>query len=347
MAILVTGGAGYIGSHTCVELLNAGYEIIVLDNFINSTPEVLSRIKAITGRDFKTCCADLLDVAQIDRVFTENHIDAVIHFAGLKESSHTPNIPLSYYYNNITSTIFLCELMKKHNVKKLVFSSSAVVYELPSQGAISEETPLWTLNTYGRTKIMIEELLKDLYLTDPNWSIAILRYFSPFGAHKSGLIGENQAGFSGYKLSDGIRVVYEKMQELRVLGNEYSPKEGTAVRDYIHVTDLAAGHVRALEKVLKAPCMETYNLGTGKSCSRLEVLSAFENAAGVKLPFHLADSCLNEQGVCFVDPSKANKDLNWCALNGIQEMAEDWWRWIVKNPNGYQEPINSKVEFSK
>ena len=347
MAILVTGGAGYIGSHTCVELLNAGYEIIVLDNFINSSPEILTRIKTISDRDFKTCCVDLLDVEQVDRVFTENKIDAVIHLAGLKESALTPNTPLSYYYNNITSTIFLCELMKKHDVKKLVFSSSAVVYEMPSRGPISEETSLWTLNTYGRTKIMIEELLKDVYLADQSWSIVMLRYFTPFGAHKSGLIGDSPSGFRRGNLSDIIEVVYEKMKNLHVLGDESQQKEVTAVRDYLHVTDLAAGHLLALGKVLKSPCLEAYNLGTGKSCSRLEVLSAFENAAGVKLPFHLIDSGLKEQGACFVDPSKANKELNWYAKNGLQDMADDWWRWMMKNPNGYRETFNSKIEFSK
>ncbi len=346
MAILVTGGAGYIGSHTCVELLNAGYDIVVLDNFLNSTPEIVKRIKTITGRDFKTCCVDLLDVEQTDRVFAENDIEAVIHFAGLKESANTPHTPLSYYYNNITSTIFLTELMKKHNVKKLVFSSSALVYERPSQGPITEEAPIWTLNAYGRTKIMIEELLKDLYFADQNWSIAILRYFTPFGAHQSGLIGERPSGFNGRNLSDMIEVIYEKMKELHVFGNE-SQKEEAAVKDYIHVTDLAVGHVRALEKVLKTPCIEAYNLGIGKSCSRLDVLSAFENTAGVKLPFHLVDSSIKKQEVCFVDPAKANKELGWSAKNGIQEMVEDWWRWLIKNPNGYEETINSRIEFSK
>ncbi|MBT2736749.1 UDP-glucose 4-epimerase GalE [Bacillus sp. ISL-7] len=336
MAILITGGAGYIGSHTCVELLNAGYEIVVLDNFINSKPEVIKRITEITGRSFKFYVNDLLDENSLDEVFLENNIEAVIHFAGLKAVGESVYLPLQYYHNNITSTLVLCETMKKYNVKKLVFSSSATVYGVPERFPISEDSPLAALNPYGRTKLIIEGILQDLYVSDNNWSISILRYFNPIGAHESGQIGEDPNGVPNNLMPYIAQVAIGKLEELNVFGNQYPTKDGTGVRDYIHVVDLALGHLRALEKITYSTGVEVYNLGTGKGYSVLEMIAAFEKASSKNIPYKITDARHGDVAVCYADPVKAEKNLGWVAKKGIDEMCEDAWHWQTKNPNGYE-----------
>jgi UDP-glucose 4-epimerase len=337
MEILVTGGAGYIGTHTCVELLNAGYDIIVLDNLLNSKPEALKRIRELTGKEFKFYQADLLDVDTLDTIFSENQVEAVIHFAGLKAVGESVTLPLWYYHNNITGTLRLCEIMKTYNVKKMVFSSSATVYGMPESVPISEKFSLGATNPYGRTKQMIEEILRDLNVSDHNWSVALLRYFNPIGAHKSGRIGEDPNGIPNNLLPYISQVAVGKLNELRVFGNDYPTKDGTGVRDYIHVVDLAMGHLRALEKVLGSTSVDAYNLGTGKGYSVLEMVDAFEKASGRSIPYRIVDRRPGDIGVCFADPSKARKELGWMATRGIEEMCGDSWRWQFNNPNGYGE----------
>lgn len=337
MAILVTGGAGYIGSHTCVELLNAGYEIVVADNFSNSKPRALERVREITGRCFKFYEADMLDRQGLMRVFSENAIDAVIHFAGLKAVGESVQIPLRYYHNNITGTLVLCEVMQKFGVKRMVFSSSATVYGMPERVPISEESPLSATNPYGRTKLMIEEILRDLYASDNKWSISLLRYFNPIGAHKSGLIGEDPSGIPNNLMPYVTQVAVGKLKELKVFGNDYPTPDGTGVRDYIHVVDLALGHLKALEKVMSSTGVDAYNLGTGKGCSVLEVIAAFEKASGEKIPYRIVDRRPGDVAVSYADPSKAKRELGWAAERGIDEMCADSWRWQSKNPNGYEE----------
>lgn len=346
MAILITGGAGYIGSHTCVELLNAGYEVIVLDNFLNSKPEALNRIKQITGKSFPIYQVDLLEMEMVEQVFLENDIDAVIHFAGLKATGESVNIPLSYYYNNITGTIILCEMMKRYHVKKLVFSSSATVYGIPEKVPIAEDAPLFTLNPYGRTKLMIEEILRDLIISDSGWSISLLRYFNPVGAHKSGLIGEDPNGIPNNLMPYITQTAVGKLKELSVFGNEYPTIDGTGVRDYIHVVDLAVGHVRALEKVLSSTRIEAYNLGTGKGYSVLEMIAAFEKASGVRIPYKIVAPRPGDTPICFADPTKATRELGWKASRGIDEICEDSWRWQSMNPNGYERKMSPKEKIS-
>jgi UDP-glucose 4-epimerase len=336
MAILVTGGAGYIGSHTCVELLNAGYEIIILDNFINSKPESLNRISEISGKKFKAYSIDLLDREKVNQVFKENNIEAVIHFAGLKAVGESVSIPLHYYHNNITGTIVLCEIMKQHHVKKLVFSSSATVYGMPERFPISENFPLSALNPYGRTKLMIEEILRDLYVSDSAWSIALLRYFNPIGAHKSGLIGEDPNGVPNNLMPYITQVAVGKLKELNIFGKKYPTIDGTGVRDYIHVVDLAVGHLRALNKVSESIGIDAYNLGTGKGYSVLEMVSAFEKSSKKRIPYKIVDVRPGDAPICFANPLKAKQELGWVAEKNIEEMCEDSWRWQVKNPNGYE-----------
>ncbi|SDM77956.1 UDP-glucose 4-epimerase GalE [Bacillus sp. OK048] len=339
MAILITGGAGYIGSHTCVELLNAGHEIVVVDNFINSNPESLNRIREITGKSFKSYYIDLVDEEKLNKVFWENDIDAVIHFAGLKAVGESVNLPLRYYQNNITGTLVLCQAMKRNNVKKLVFSSSATVYGMPERFPISEDFPLRTLNPYGRTKLMIEEILQDLYVSDSEWSIALLRYFNPIGAHSSGLIGESPTGIPNNIMPYITQVAVGKLKELNVFGNQYPTKDGTGVRDYIHVVDLANGHLRALEKVSNSAGINAYNLGTGKGYSVLELVSAFEQAAKKRIPCKIVDARPGDAAVCYANPLKAKIELGWEAGKDIKEMCLDSWRWQMKNPNGYDNKI--------
>lgn len=339
MKILVTGGAGYIGTHTCVELLNAGYEIVVVDNFSNSKPEALNRVREITGKDLTFYEADLLDKEVLNTIFSENEIMAVIHFAGLKAVGESVNLPLWYYENNLTGTIRLCEVMKEHGVTKLVFSSSATVYGIPEQVPINEELSLGATNPYGRTKQMIEEILRDLHVSDPTWSVALLRYFNPIGAHKSGRIGEDPNGTPNNLLPYISQVAVGKLAELSVFGNDYPTSDGTGIRDYIHVVDLATGHLRALEKIMDSTGIGAYNLGTGNGYSVLEIVSAFEQASGRNIPYKITERRLGDIGVCFADSTKARVELGWKAERGIEEMCEDSWRWQFHNPNGYEEAV--------
>ncbi|HDX9579221.1 TPA: UDP-glucose 4-epimerase GalE [Bacillus pseudomycoides] len=336
MGILITGGSGYIGTHTCVEMLNAGYEIIVVDNFSNSKPEALKRVREITGKDFKIYHADLLDKEALYNIFSGNQIDAVIHLAGLKAVGESVSLPLWYYENNITGTLRLCEVMKKYDVKKLVFSSSATVYGASENIPISEKNLLRATNPYGRTKQMIEEILRDLYVSDHDWSVALLRYFNPIGAHKSGQIGEDPRGIPTNLIPYITQVAVGKLSELMVFGNDYPTQDGTGVRDYIHVIDLAFGHLRALEKVLGSNGIETYNLGTGRGYSVLEIVSAFEKAFGKKIPYRIVDRRAGDVAVSYADATKAKLELGWVAQKGIEEMCEDSWRWQLNNPNGYE-----------
>ncbi len=334
MAVLVTGGAGYIGSHTCVELLNAGEEIIVLDNFVNSKPEALNRIKTITGKDFRFYEADLLDKEAINKIFTENSIDAVIHFAGLKAVGESVMQPMRYYHNNITGTLNLCDVMQAHNVKKLVFSSSATVYGTPKTVPIDETFPLSTTNPYGSTKLMIEQILRDIYTADNDWSIALLRYFNPIGAHKSGLIGEDPNGIPNNLMPYIAQVAIGKLECLGVFGNDYPTHDGTGVRDYIHVVDLSLGHLKALAKIRKDKGVDAYNLGTGKGYSVLDVVAAFEKASGKKVKYQIKPRRPGDIAECYANPEKAKKILGWEAKYGIEEMCRDSWNFTQKNPQG-------------
>jgi UDP-glucose 4-epimerase len=337
MSILVTGGAGYIGSHTCVELLNAGNEIIVVDNLMNSKKEALNRISEITGKSFPFHQVDLLNEQELEKVFIENEIDAVIHFAGLKAVGESVRLPLRYYHNNITGTINLLNTMKKYDVNRLVFSSSATVYGMPEKVPISEDFPLSALNPYGRTKLMIEEILTDLYQSDHNWSIALLRYFNPIGAHESGMIGEDPNGIPNNLMPFITQVAVGKLPELSVFGKDYPTDDGTGVRDYIHVVDLAKGHLKALEKVSTNNGIESFNLGTGKGYSVLEMVIAFEKAAGIPIPYRIAQPRAGDAAICFADPMKAKQELGWAAEKDLHQMCEDSWRWQSNNPNGYEE----------
>ena len=334
MAVLVTGGAGYIGSHTCVELLNAGEEIIILDNFVNSKPEALNRIKAITGKDFRFYEADLLNKEAIDKVFAENSIDAVIHFAGFKAVGESVMQPIRYYHNNITGTLNLCNVMQAHNVKKMVFSSSATVYGTPKTVPIDETFPLSTTNPYGSTKLMIEQILRDIYTADNEWSIALLRYFNPIGAHKSGLIGEDPNGIPNNLMPYIAQVAIGKLECLGVFGNDYPTHDGTGVRDYIHVVDLSLGHLKALAKIRKDKGVDAYNLGTGKGYSVLDVVAAFEKASGKKVKYQIKPRRPGDIAECYANPEKAKKLLGWEAIYGIEEMCRDSWNFTQKNPQG-------------
>lgn len=335
MAILVTGGAGYIGSHTCVELLNEGFQIVVLDNLSNSKMESVKRVREITGKDFSFYKIDLLDRSDLESVFKENTIDAVIHFAGLKAVGESVQVPLHYYHNNITGTLILCKVMQEFDVKKLVFSSSATVYGVPERVPISEDFPLRTTNPYGRTKLMIEEILQDLYISDNSWGISILRYFNPIGAHCSGKIGEDPNGIPNNLMPYITQVAVGKLKELKVLGNDYSTPDGTGVRDYIHVVDLAAGHLKALESIMSSSKVDTYNLGTGKGYSVLEIISAFEKATGIEIPYSIAARRPGDVAECYADPGKAKSGLGWAAVRSIEEMCADAWCWQLNNPAGY------------
>ncbi|MED3960172.1 UDP-glucose 4-epimerase GalE [Priestia aryabhattai] len=346
MAVLVTGGAGYIGSHTCVELLNAGHEVVVVDNFFNSKLESLKRVSDITGKTFKTYNVDLLNQKGLERVFSENKIESVIHFAGLKAVGESVSFPLWYYHNNLTGTFVLCELMKKYGVKKLVFSSSATVYGSTDQVPISEGAPIGAVNPYGKTKQIIEEILGDLYISDEAWGITLLRYFNPIGAHESGLIGEDPNGIPNNLMPYISQVAVGKLQSLNIFGSDYSTKDGTGVRDYIHVVDLAKGHLKALEKVRSSKGVNTYNLGTGKGYSVLEMVKAFEEASGKKVPYTFTDRRSGDAAICFADVSKARNELGWVAAKGINEMCQDIWRWQKNNPDGYVENHDNLIEHN-
>lgn len=325
MAILVTGGAGYIGSHTCVELLNAGYEIIVFDNFINSKPEATNRIKQITNKDFNFYEADLLDRPALEQIFTENHIDAVVHFAGLKAVGESVEKPLLYYHNNVSGSLVLFQTMTKYNVKRIVFSSSATVYGNPASVPISEDFPLSTTNPYGSTKLMIENILRDTYTSDPQWSIALLRYFNPIGAHKSGLIGEDPNGIPNNLMPYITKVAAGQLEILSVFGSDYPTNDGTGVRDYIHVVDLSLGHIKALEKIMQTTGVDAYNLGTGQGYSVMEVIRTFEVATGQKVNHRMAPRRAGDIAECYADPTKAKKELDWQASRDLNEMCKDSW----------------------
>ncbi len=346
MSILITGGAGYIGSHTCVELLNAGYDIVVLDNLSNSKVNSLERIREITSKDFKFYQTDLLNKAELQTIFSENNIEAVIHFAGLKAVGESVSIPLHYYHNNITGTLILCEVMEQFGVYNMVFSSSATVYGMQEQVPLSEELPLQATNPYGRTKLMIEEILRDVYVSNKNWSIALLRYFNPVGAHSSGLIGEDPNGIPNNLVPYITQVAVGKLSELSVFGNDYTTHDGTGVRDYIHVVDLAAGHLKALERVMASSGVSAYNLGTGTGYSVMDMIHAFEKVTGRPIPYQIIDRRPGDIGISYADPFKAEKELNWTAYKGLEEMCSDSWRWQSMNPDGYEVEDNEQQKVS-
>lgn len=336
MNILCTGGSGYIGSHTCVVLQNAGYDVTVLDNLSNSKSRSLELVKEITGKPVRFYETDLLDTTGMQKIFTENRIDAVIHFAGLKAVGESTEIPLEYYRNNINGTVNLCGVMKDNNVKNLVFSSSCTVYGEPASVPITEDFPVVSAaNPYGRSKLMIEEILKDLYASDPSWNIILLRYFNPVGAHKSGKIGEDPNGIPNNLLPYISQVAVGKLKELSVYGDDYSTPDGTGVRDYIHVMDLAEGHVKAVEKLKEKPGLLTYNLGTGNGFSVLEMIRAFEETSGKKVPYKIVERRSGDIAEAYADCRKAEKELRWKAKRGLKEICEDSWRWQSNNPDGY------------
>ena len=333
--ILVTGGAGFIGSHTVVELLNAGYSVVVVDNLVNSSSESLERVKKITGKSIKFYKDDLLDKEALQDIFEKENISSVIHFAGLKAVGESCKIPLEYFNNNITGTINLLMAMDKYNVKSLVFSSSATVYGKPESVPIREDFQLSVSNPYGRTKLIIEDMLRDIYKADTSWDIALLRYFNPIGAHESGEIGENPAGIPNNLLPYVSKVAIGELETVNVFGNDYDTPDGTGVRDYIHVVDLAEGHIKALEKLNSHPGLVTYNLGTGKGYSVLEIIHNFEKACGKKIPYNITDRRPGDIDMCYADPGKAKKELGWEAKRDIEKMCEDAWRWQSKYPKGF------------
>ncbi len=335
MNILVTGGAGYIGSHTCVQLLEAGYDVVVVDNLCNSSKEALNRVEKITGKSVKFYEIDMVDKKSLRTVFEENKFDAAIHFAGLKAVGESVSIPLKYYHNNIFSTINLCELMSEYGCKKLVFSSSATVYGKPKSVPISEDFELFCTNPYGRTKLMIEEILKDLAVSDPDWDIALLRYFNPVGAHESGLIGEDPQGIPNNLMPYIAQVAVGKREYIHVFGSDYDTHDGTGVRDYIHVVDLADGHICALKKIFEKSGVVAYNLGTGTGYSVLDMIKAFSKACGRDLPYKLEARRPGDIDACFADPKKARGEMGFVANRTLEDMCADSWKWQQQNPNGY------------
>ncbi|BCO10079.1 UDP-glucose 4-epimerase [Desulfolithobacter dissulfuricans] len=337
MHIIVTGGAGYIGSHTCLELLEAGHRVTVLDNLCNSSREALHRVEELTGQAIRFFEADLLNPDEVEMVFRASpDTDAVIHFAGLKAVGESVQQPLRYYHNNITGTLNLCQVMQDQGVKNIVFSSSATVYGDPATVPIREDFPLSCTNPYGRTKLMIEDILRDLHVADPEWNVALLRYFNPVGAHKSGRIGEDPGGIPNNLMPYISQVAVGKLEELAVYGDDYPTHDGTGVRDYIHVVDLALGHIKALEKLAQKPGVVTYNLGTGQGYSVLDMVQAFEKASGRKIAYRITDRRPGDIARCFADPGLAEKELGWKATRSIDEMCEDTWRWQSMNPRGYR-----------
>ena len=331
MAILVTGGAGYIGSHVAVELLNKGEEIIILDNFSNSKPEVLDRIKEITGKDFKFYEIDMTDKKALDKVFFKHHIDSVIHFAGLKAVGESVEKPIEYYSNNLISNLNLLELMKKYKCRKLVFSSSATVYGNPKEVPIKEDADLSTTNPYGATKLMMENILKDVAKADDSFRIVLLRYFNPIGAHESGLIGEDPEGIPNNLMPYITQVASGKLEMLNIFGNDYPTKDGTGVRDYIHVVDLAKGHLKALEKIELEKGLFIYNLGTGNGYSVLEIVNTFERVNNVQVPYRIVERREGDIAVCYADPSKAKDELHWEAKKSLEDMCRDSWNFTQKH----------------
>lgn len=339
MTILVTGGAGFIGSHTCVELLNAGYEVVVVDNYYNANPKSLERVKELTGKDFKSYECDIRDSEGMDKIFKENKIDAVIHFAGLKAVGESCQKPIEYYDNNIGGTLKLCDVMRNNGCKNIVFSSSATVYGMKNVSPLKETMKTGgTTNPYGTTKYMIEIILEDIYKSDNEWNVTLLRYFNPIGAHESGRIGENPSGIPNNLMPYITQVAIGKRPFLSVYGNDYDTPDGTCIRDYIHVVDLADGHVKAVNNILDGKKgVQIFNLGTGKGYSVLDIVKAFSKAYGKELPYKIAPRRPGDLAVCFSDPSKAKEVLGWEAKRGIDDMCRDSWNWQSKNPNGYDD----------
>ena len=336
MTILVTGGAGYIGSHTVVELLNDDQQVVIIDNLSNSSVEALKRVEQITGKGFTFYQGDVLNKAFLQKVFTDHQIDSVIHFAGLKAVGESVAQPLRYYENNVTGTLVLCEVMAEFNVKNLVFSSSATVYGDPASLPITEDFPTGATNPYGQSKLMVEHILKDLHHSDPSWNIARLRYFNPVGAHESGLIGEDPNDIPNNLMPFIAQVAVGQREKLSVFGDDYDTHDGTGVRDYIHVVDLAKGHLKALEKLNTQPGLVTYNLGTGQGYSVLDMVKAFEKACGHTIAYQIAPRRPGDIAACYADPHKAQSELNWQATHSIEDMANSSWHWQSSNPNGYK-----------
>ena len=334
--ILVTGGAGYIGSHTAVELLAIDYDLVIIDNLCNSSRVALERIEQISGRTFTFCQADIRDGAALEKIFTEHSIDAVIHFAGLKAVGESTQIPLEYYDNNVNGTLVLLQTMQRAGVFNLVFSSSATVYGDPDEVPIREDFSTSATNPYGRSKLMIEEILRDLSVSEPRWGIVLLRYFNPVGAHKSGLIGEDPQGIPNNLVPYVSQVAVGKLAELSVFGDDYPTKDGTGVRDYIHVVDLAQGHLKALYRIAQASGVLTYNLGTGNGYSVLDIVTAFEQASGQPVPYRIVPRRAGDIAACWADPLLARRELNWQAECDLSEMMRDTWNWQQKNPQGYE-----------
>ena len=336
MSILVTGGAGYIGSHTCIELLNAGYDVVVVDNLYNSCEESLRRVQKITGKELKFYKADILDKEALTQIFEKESIDSVIHFAGLKAVGESVAKPLEYYHNNITGTLHLCEVMRDFGVKNIVFSSSATVYGSPAFVPITEQCPKGTCtNPYGWTKWMIEQMLADLHTADNEWNVILLRYFNPIGAHISGMIGENPKGIPNNLVPYITQVAVGQLEKLGDFGNDYDTHDGTGVRDYIHVVDLAKGHVKAIEKLAQKKGVLTYNLGTGNGYSVLDIVKAFEKACGKEIPYEIKPRRAGDIATCYADPSLAREELGWVAEKNLDDMCADSWRWQKNNPEGY------------
>ncbi|WP_306546796.1 UDP-glucose 4-epimerase GalE [Desulfobulbus sp.] len=337
MHVIVTGGAGYIGSHTCLELLNAGCRVTVVDNLCNSSRESIRRVEALSGKTIAFHEVDLLDLDALRTVFKQApDAEAVIHFAGLKAVGESVQKPLLYYRNNLDATLNLCQVMAEHNLTNIVFSSSATVYGDPASTPIKEDFPLSCTNPYGRTKLMTEEILRDLHVADSNWNVVLLRYFNPVGAHKSGRIGEDPGGIPNNLMPYIAQVAVGKLQQLSVFGADYPTPDGTGVRDYIHVVDLAIGHLRALDKLRKQPGVVVYNLGTGRGYSVLEMIKAFAQASGQPIPYRIIGRRSGDIAKCYADPALALKELGWQAQHGIREMCEDAWRWQSANPEGYK-----------
>ncbi len=336
MTILVTGGAGYIGSHTCIELLNQGHKVVVVDNLVNSHSESLQRVEELTGKNIPFYAVDLSNEAEITKVFSEHSIEAVIHFAGLKAVGESVEQPIRYYDNNIRSTLVLCKLMQSFSVKHLVFSSSATVYGLAESNPIPETAPLSATNPYGRTKLFIEYILNDWITTFDGASVALLRYFNPVGAHASGRIGEDPQGIPNNLMPYITQVAAGRREKLSIFGNDYDTVDGTGVRDYIHVVDLAMGHVKALDALIHLTGSHVYNLGTGNGTSVLELVQAFQQATGQPIPYEISARRPGDVATCFADSSKAERELNWKADRGIVEMCRDSWKWQKENPNGYK-----------
>jgi UDP-glucose 4-epimerase len=336
MKILVTGGAGYIGSHTCLELLQAGHEVVVIDSLVNGKEESLRRVQEITGKSLAFYPVDLLDKPALEQVFKQQAVEAVIHFAALKAPGESVYQPLRYYHNNLTGTIHLCQAMQAFGVKNMVFSSSCTVYGERNTPPLREDMPTGgVINPYGWTKMMMEQILVDLHVPDPTWNIALLRYFNPVGAHPSGRIGEDPQGIPGNLMPFIAQVAVGRREELRVFGDDYPTPDGTCIRDYIHVVDLALGHLKALEKLATQPGIVIYNLGTGRGYSVLEVVSAFAKACGKRIPYQIVERRAGDLIVSFADPSKAKRELGWQATRNLDEMCADAWRWQSLNPNGY------------